>query len=52
MFISNQLPLHNLKAVVYVIAYLQTIRTHLDVPGKVIRDWLVQLRLEDAKNLP
>ncbi|MCL4300374.1 MAG: MerR family transcriptional regulator [Anaerolineae bacterium] len=49
LFINHQMPTEQLRR--YLNAYRQAVQTHLDERGKIIRDWLAQLLLEDIKNL-
>lgn len=50
LFINHQMPAEQLHR--YISAYHQAVQTHLDERGKVIRNWLAQLPLENAKSLP
>jgi methanogenic corrinoid protein MtbC1 len=50
LFINHQMPTEQFHR--YVSAYRQAVQTHLDQQGQVIRNWLAQLALEDAKTLP
>jgi methanogenic corrinoid protein MtbC1 len=50
LLINHQMPTEQLHR--YINAYRQAVQTHLDERGKVIRDWLAQLALEETKSLP
>jgi DNA-binding transcriptional MerR regulator len=49
LLINHQMPTEQLHR--YLNAYRQAVQTHLDERGKIIRDWLAQPALKEAKSL-